>query len=198
MIKLIIFDLSGVCFTNEEPPYIKYLCEEYNYKHEEFDNFYQSMLVKAETGKITGEEVWSILIERYNIPKTTNQIVDEMMELKEAKLETLDLAFLLRKNYKVTYLTNYCKLYWDAIIKIFDLSKWFNFGLVSYQIGHRKPSKEGFLALMKKFDAKPKETLFIDDSKSNLAEAEKLGITTLLFTNPSNLRKDLKLQGIKA
>jgi len=198
MIKLIIFDLSGVCFTNEEPIYIKELCEKYKYNHKEFNNFYQEMLMKAEIGKLTGEELWSILIEEYDIPKTITQIVDEMMELKEAKLETLNLASKLKNKCKVVYLTNYNKLYWEVIAKKFDLSKWFDSGIVSYQIGFRKPAKEGFLALIRTFKVKPEETLFIDDSKNNLIEAEKLGLKTLLFENPEKLREDIQSLGIKA
>ena len=198
MIKLIIFDLSGVCFTNEEPPYIIELCKKYDYNHKEFDELYQSMLVKAEVGKLTGEEVWSALIEKYNIPKTIFQIVDEMMELKEAKLDTLGFASNLKNKVITVYLTNYCKLYWDAISSKFDMSRWFSDGFVSYQLGFRKPARQCFEIIMKKYKIKAEEIIFIDDSLLNLKEAISLGIKAIIFKDINQLKKELINLGIKA
>jgi len=192
MIKLIIFDLSGVCFTNEEPIYLEALCKKYGYDYKEFDDFYQSMLVKAEVGKMKGEELWSILIEKYKIPKTTAQIVDEMMELKEPKLDTLNFAKELKNKIKVIYLTNYTRHYWDAISKIFNMKKWFSSGFVSYQLGFRKPSIESFKFIMNKYKVSPKEVLFVDDSQKNLDSAKSLGINTILFNSVSQLKRDVK------
>ena len=191
MIKLIIFDLSGVCFTNEEPPYILELCKKYNYNHNEFNNFYQSMLIKAEVGKMTGEEVWSNLIERYNIPKTISQIVDEMIELKEPKLETLKFASELKNKIKTVYLTNYNRLYWDAILKKFNMSEWFSSGFVSYQLGFRKPAADCFKIILNKYNLNSDEVIFIDDSQSNLEEARKLGINVILFKDVKQLKRDI-------
>jgi putative hydrolase of the HAD superfamily len=191
MIKLIIFDLSGVCFTNEEPIYIDFLCKKYGYDYKEFNAFYQSMLVKAEVGKMTCEELWAILIEKYDIPKTVSQIVDEMMELKEPKLDALDLASQLKKKLEIVYLTNYNKLYWNAIKDKFDMNKWFSSGFVSYQLGVRKPSSECFNIILNEYNLKPSEVIFIDDFQSNLDEAKKLGIFTILFKDKDNLAKDI-------
>src|SRR5437868_6302541 len=42
-----------------------------------------------------------------------------------------------------------------------------------------------------KVKVKPEETLFIDDKQINLPPAEQLGMKTLLFTTPEQLREDL-------
>ena len=104
------------------------------------------------------------------------------MTLKEENPETMDLIKKLRKKgYKITYLTNYNKDYWEAIKQKFDLNPYFDYGLVSYQIKARKPSPIGFKKLMDYFAVKPAETIFTDDSMKNLLEAEKLGINTIHF-----------------
>jgi len=191
MIKLIIFDLSGVCFTNEEPIYLADLCKKYKYDYKEFDNFYQSLLVKAEKDEITGEQVWKEVLKRYPLPKTISQIVDEMMQLKQPHLETLNFAKELKGKIKTVYLTNYNKLYWNAISKKFRMDEWFSEGFVSYHLKDRKPAIKCFEIILQKYNLKPEEIIFLDDSKPNLENAKKLGMNTILFTNINQLKRDI-------
>jgi len=191
MIKLIIFDLSGVCFTNEEPIYLADLCKKYKYDYKEFDNFYQSLLVKAEKDEITGEQVWKEVLKRYPLPKTISQIVDEMMQLKQPHLETLNFAKELKDKIKTVYLTNYNKLYWNAISKKFRMDEWFSEGFVSYHLKDRKPAIKCFEIILQKYNLKPEEIIFLDDSKPNLENAKKLGMNTILFTNINQLKRDI-------
>ena len=43
----------------------------------------------------------------------------------------------------------------------------------------------------------PKETLFIDDNKKNIDSAKEMGINTILFENPEQLKSELKSFKIK-
>lgn len=196
MIKLIIFDLSDVCFSLEEPPFIKEFAEKHGIDYEEFDKTYQEMLVKAEVDELTGEYVWEQLGRIYNIKIDVKKAIADMMAMKVPYQAQLDLAKELRKGYKTAYLTNYNKAYWDVIRKKFDLSPYFDFGVVSYQIKARKPAPKGFLLIMERFKAKPEETIFVDDSEKNLVKAAELGINTIHFKSTGQLVKDLKALGV--
>ncbi|WP_349898510.1 HAD-IA family hydrolase [Parafrigoribacterium soli] len=48
--------------------------------------------------------------------------------------------------------------------------------LVSFQLGARKPDDEANLRALRHYDARPEDTLFIDDSRANVASAASLGM----------------------
>jgi len=50
--------------------------------------------------------------------------------------------------------------------------------------------------LLDRFQLKAVETLFIDDNDRNINAAEKLGIKSILFHSPQQLKKDLRKSGI--
>ena len=182
MIKLILFDLSDVCFTAEEPPYLKEFAARHELNYEEFEKFYVDLLVKAEVDEISGEGIWDRIFSHFHIEdETFEKVMEEMMKLKKPIYETLEFAKKLRKDYKTAYLTNYNKDYWEYIKKKFDLNPYFDFGIVSYQIKSRKPSQEGFKAILDHLGYNPEEAIFTDDSIKTLSEAKKLGINTIQF-----------------
>jgi putative hydrolase of the HAD superfamily len=174
MIRLVIFDLSDVCFTAEEPPFLKHFAEKYGLQFREFNSFYQELLIKSETSIISGIEVWKQTLKKFKLSENPTKIIKDMIRLKRAHPNVLAIAKQLRKNVKTAYLTNYNEDYWNEILKRFDMKTYFDAGIVSYMIKARKPDKNGFLELMNKFGVKPNETIFIDDSEKNLASAAEL------------------------
>ena len=56
----------------------------------------------------------------------------------------------------------------------------------------RKPDKKIYEIVLKQLRVRPEETVFIDDSKSNIKTAQSLGMKAVLFTSYPNLVKDLK------
>lgn len=196
MIKTIIFDLSDVCFNCEEPPFLIAFAKKYKLDFSDFDKRYQELLYQAENGIITGREVWRRALEHFSITADIDVIISEMIDGKEPFQDTLDLVKRLRENYKTAYFTNYNEDYWKLIEDKFDLTKYFDFGLVSYQIGARKPAVLGFEFILKKFGVKPEEAVFIDDTAKNLENPKKLGIHTIQFKGVSQLATELQGLGV--
>lgn len=188
-IKLIIFDLSNVCFSSEEPEFIHNFCEKHKINENKFDEEYQKLLKKSEIDEISGINVWEMMLKKYSINENPQDIISEMMKGKLAHADVLNIAKKLKdEGYKVTYLTNYNKDYWIPITKMWDMDDYFSGGIVSYEIKARKPDVIGFKTLMARFRAIPEDTLFIDDSEGNLVEAGKLGIKTHHFKNSEELK----------
>ena len=181
MIKLIIFDLSNVCFNSEEDIFLEKFCRKHNLNLMEMSEFYYGLNEKSERDEISGEEVWKKVLTKYKIKAQPIQVMIDVMRLKKPVPKTLQFIKGLRKKYKTAYLTNYNKAYWNIMEKKFDLSEWFDYGIVSFQIKHRKPEAEGFTAIMTCFGVKPEETVFTDDAEKNLVQAGKLGIHTIHF-----------------
>ena len=196
-IKLVIFDLSNVCFSLEEPPYIHDFCLKHNLDEKEFDDLYQEFLKKAEVGEMSGQEVWRIMLEKYKIGLNPIEIIKEMMDRKYEHQDVLDIVKKIKDtNLPVVYLTNYNEDYWKFIADRWDMSQYFSSGLVSYEIGARKPAPSGFLKLMDIYKAKPEQTLFIDDMEGNLTKAKEVGIKGHLFTGTKELIEFLKEENI--
>lgn len=192
-IKLIIFDLSNVCFSMEEPPFIHDFCLKHDLDEKVFDQEYQELLKKAEVDEISGEQIWKQMLPKYGVKENPEKLIKEMIDSKYEHPEVLAIAKELKnKGLPVVYLTNYNKDYWELIVKRWNMDKYFSFGIVSYQIKARKPAPEGFKKFMEIYQVKPKEILFIDDSEKNLAKAREYGIQGHLFRGTPELADFLK------
>lgn len=68
---------------------------------------------------------------------------------------------------------------------------------LSHEIGMRKVNPAPFRFILKKLKIKPKEILFVDNDKEKIDIAKKVGMQTVIFKNPVQLRKNLKKLGVK-
>jgi 2-haloacid dehalogenase len=78
----------------------------------------------------------------------------------------------------------------------FDFLTWFDGTLVSAFEGIAKPDLEIFLRLLDRFDLRPETTLMIDDSCRNIDAAAQVGMPTVRFTTPGDLRTRLERAGV--
>ena len=196
MIKLIIFDLSGVVGNAEEPVYLEQFAKKNSIQLDELEGIYYEYLKKSERGEIPLRVVWEKTMEKFGISGNYKDYVKEMMKLKKFDGKVLDFVLKLRKEYKTAYFTNYAEEYWEVHETMIDISKYFDFGVVSCKIGSRKPEPKGFKVIMEHFDVKPEETVFLDDSEKNLANAKEIGISTIHFKNLGQLKAEFKKIGI--
>jgi hypothetical protein len=68
--------------------------------------------------------------------------------------------------------------------------------IVSGRVGVKKPDPKIFSFLLKRFDAKPSETVFVDDDAANVDAAKKAGIRAVQFVSVEQLLNDFKRFGI--
>jgi 2-haloacid dehalogenase len=73
--------------------------------------------------------------------------------------------------------------------EFFDL---FDDMVISGEVGHVKPEPEIFQILLDKIGRPAEECLFIDDSLTNIGQAQKLGFATILFQSPQQLESSLR------
>jgi 2-haloacid dehalogenase len=78
----------------------------------------------------------------------------------------------------------------------FDFLNWFDFTVISGEIGLAKPNREVFDFLLEKTGRRAEECVFIDDSPANVAAARALGFDVIHFRSPEQLRDDLTGRGI--
>lgn len=95
------------------------------------------------------------------------------------------------KGYRVYALSNWNKELYDQTVDDFPFLDWFDGKIISSEIGMKKPDENIYQLLLKTYGIDPARALFIDDNKDNIVTAERLGITSILFTTPEALRASL-------
>jgi 2-haloacid dehalogenase len=70
--------------------------------------------------------------------------------------------------------------------------------VVSGREGVTKPDPEIFLLACSRLGVAPESVVFVDDSPANVAGAEAVGMTGLLFRSAEQLRADLVASGLLA
>ena len=184
MIKNVVFDLGQVLFRFEPMQLVsKYAKSEEDRRTLAavvFDRLYWDRL---DLGTIEDEELLGLACERlperlrekgrlayynwiYNMP--------EMPGMREV------VSRAKKMGARVFVLSNISR-YFASHAKEFSLLSEFEYCLFSAEVGVVKPQREIFARLTEAVGILPEETLFIDDSKINIAGAEAFGIKGYLF-----------------
>jgi len=192
MIKTIIFDLAEVYLTgllgleNSLEPLLEESAEEI---HKEFHN---KELILLFFGRISEIEYWESLINQNNwnikIPTLKKLVRENFTEIEGTRKIIEELK---THDFKLGLLSDHAKEWIEFCEKKYNYHKLFNEVVYSFEIGRLKPAQEPFEEILKRLRTKPQECIFIDDNKINLSTANNLGIKTIHFKNPKQLRKDL-------
>jgi 2-haloacid dehalogenase len=78
----------------------------------------------------------------------------------------------------------------------YEFLRWFDGTVVSSSEGIIKPDPRIFTLLMERFALVPEATLLIDDSERNVEAAGLLGMRTVRFQSPEDLRRRLEDAGL--
>jgi 2-haloacid dehalogenase len=100
-------------------------------------------------------------------------------------------------NYKILALTNWSAETFPVALKRFDFLHWFEGIVVSGTEKTRKPFLDIYQITLDRYQLNPKKSLFIDDNKRNIEAAEELGIQTIHFQNPIQLKTAIEYMGIE-
>ena len=95
-------------------------------------------------------------------------------------------------NYKVVALTNWSAETFPIALERFDFLHWFEGIVVSGTEKMRKPFNEIYELTLNRFKIEASQSLFIDDNARNIEAAKKMGINTIRFNNPTQLKSELR------
>lgn len=194
MIKNIVFDFGQV-LVHFDTEYMtkQYIKDEKDAVLAEkviFDRLYWDRL---DAGTISDEELIKCVKERLpeHLHKSAEDIymnwIYNIPEIEGMK----DLIKSLKKDYGVSiYLLSNISTYLASHSDEIPILKEMDGCVFSAVCGFTKPNHEIFNHLCEKFNIKPEETIFIDDSEINTKSAELFGIKAYLFKkDPDNLKK---------
>ncbi len=195
MIKNIIFDIGNV---------LSDFCWEKFLEERGFDRAMVDRIGRAsvwnedwyefDKGVYTDEEVVDLFIE--NDPEIADEIhkgfdnVEGMVRLRPRTFPWI--KDLKERGYKVYYLSNFshkaeiqCP---DSVSFIPEMDG----GILSYKVKMTKPDPEIYKLLLKMYDLKAEDCVFIDDTPRNVEAAEKLGIHGIQFKEYEQVFEELE------
>lgn len=192
MIKAVIFDLGGVLFTNGTKKFIQDISAKYNLDPEAVKDIMDGDVgSQYREAKITRDQFWEIVLEKLNIKEDIKTLEDQWISGYDLIEGTKDIIFDLAKKYKVYYLSDNVRERVERINDRYDFLEWFEDGVFSHEVGVRKPNPVIYRYTLKKAQVLPEEAVFIDDKQSALDPAKEMGIVTILFESPEQLRQRL-------
>jgi HAD superfamily hydrolase (TIGR01509 family) len=199
MLKGVIFDWAGTCATEGEPLIDPRLHAKTGLGLQELNEKTVDLYNAYAVGALSTELFWQKILECFGLQDDT-EITSEILTrsyLDSSKVfpQVLEVAADLRmRGVVVGLLSNSTPLMRDYLHRSVPTNNYFDFEAYSCDrdVADLKPHLKPFEVILKKMNVSPQETLFIDNSSSNIEAAEKLGMQTLLFITPERFVKDLK------
>ncbi|MBI5371213.1 MAG: HAD family phosphatase [Sphingobacteriales bacterium] len=200
-INTIIWDLGGV-LIDWNPDYV--FNEQYFESAQKRDYFFQHVCThdwneEQDAGRSIVEAT-QLLVTRF--PDWEKQIRDYYGRwtdmLNGPVQDTVDLfrELIDMNRYKHYALTNWQANLFDIALVRYNFLHWFDGRVVSGEEKTRKPFPDFYQRLLDRYAVEPGKALFIDDNLRNVKAAEGLGITSIHFQSPAQLRASLKERNI--
>ncbi|HET6543081.1 MAG TPA: HAD family phosphatase [Chryseolinea sp.] len=199
-IDTIIFDLGGV-LIDWDP---RYLYRKIFKTEEEVTWFLQNICTpewndKQDAGR-SFEEATQELIEKH--PEWELPIrawYDRWQETIPGPVhETVEILKHFKENptHRLYALTNWSAETFPWALNTFQFLHWFEGIVVSGIEKTRKPYPEFYKILFERYNIDPRRALFIDDNIKNIEGGKAVGLTTIHFQSPQQLRTDLQRAGL--
>jgi len=196
LIKSIVFDLGNVLLDFDPERYLEALGYQGRVKEQlKSEIFKTDEWLMLDRGTISQEDAVEIWQQRN--PDLRGEIADVMTEwekiltLKKDSLEIL--KSLAAENYNLYILSNFHEKAFAYVSNKYNFFDYFDGKVISADIGMIKPDPEIYEHLLNKFNLEAETTLFIDDSKKNIAAAINKGIRVIHFKDAKSLKEELKL-----
>lgn len=195
MIKGIIFDIGGVLVDVKIKSFFEHFVRQTGFSKEQL----YSMIImggewdRFEKGLITEEQL-KVKIERdHGIkPELMDKMASNWRNTLSPVKETIGIARKLKGRYKLFALSNVDKETTRLCFDRFDFYRHFDGVVLSWRVHMRKPEREIYEYTLKRMGLKPGEVVFIDNFPLNLPTVKRMGIHTILYRDPKQLRRELK------
>jgi 2-haloacid dehalogenase len=201
-VKNIIFDLGGV-LVDWNPDYV--FLDEFGGDRKKMQRFYDEVCTfDWNENQDAGYPLAQATEDRVALfPEQEAQIRmyygrwEEMLGGPIAGTVALLKKLVDHPDYRVVALTNWSAETFPIALARFDFLHWFEGIVVSGTERTRKPFPEIYQTTLERFSLEAPASLFIDDNARNIAAAAALGIQTIQFKNPDQLKTDLRTKGIR-
>jgi len=195
-IDTIIFDLGGV-LLDWSPSYV--YTETYFDSPEKRDYFFNNICTnewneEQDAGRSIVEATQMLVKQFPEWEQPVRDFYGRWTEMLRGPIpQSVEIFRQLKESgkYKIYALTNWqTELFALALVR-YNFLHWFDGRVVSGDEKTRKPFPEFYQRLLNRYHVSPQQALFIDDNLRNVKAGEAMGITSIHFHSPDQLRKEL-------
>jgi putative hydrolase of the HAD superfamily len=196
-IKAVIFDWGGVLIEDPGPPMMRYLADAIGVPLETFVETHRRFVADYRTGRISEATFWERLCAEFGVPVPKKGLWGPAFEAAyQHKPEMFDLARRLANNgLKIALLSNTempaVEFFYKQGYDFFDAL------VFSCNEGTKKPERKIYEITLARLKCKPAQAVLIDDHESCIEGARAVGLNTILFESPSQVRDELNRLGVR-
>jgi len=191
--KVIYFDWGGVVANDPGDEFLGQLLKAIGASDVQVEQIFETYMASFMRGELSEADYWRELYTVYgfSIPDTISAEFKKWKGLV-ANYEVLALADEAKSHgIRVAILSNVIEPTYNVLEQVGYYAQ-FDSVIASCKVGYAKPDPEIYEIALGRFDAKPAETVFIDDKQKLLDPAAALGMHTILAQNPVQLIRDVR------
>jgi putative hydrolase of the HAD superfamily len=196
--EVLLFDLIGVV-VKVNPKSVDILFRLTGFDEEKlFQIWLTSPTARAfDLGRIPPDEYASGMIREMGLPLKPDEFLamyrQSVLGLYDG---TVSLLNRLKGRYRLVCLSNLNEILWPPIRDEFRLGQLLDAAYLSFEIGLLKPEEEIYRYVLDRLECLPGAVAFFDDSESNVATANRLGIDGYLVQGIAEVQAQLERIGI--
>ena len=192
MIKWILFDQARVQTYDVFSRKDFYSINGKQFPAKELESiFYIPKYRKFSVGEIDETELISIFLQQKNIALDVENYIEIFKKGIESIEGMKEILKSLSEKYSLATLINEGSEWANYKLDASGFRKFFKENFISGDLKVAKPNPEIYRIALEKLNIKPEECIFIDDKIKNCEAAEKIGIKSIVFENPIQLKKEL-------
>lgn len=194
MIKNVVFDIGNVLIKFRPLEFLKGKYKDKKLVQELYKLIFKSdEWIMLDRGTITEEDAEDNFCKRSPQNQAYIKEVIRDWHAMHVPIEgTVEILKMLKKSgYRIYLLSNYHKKAFKIVQERFEFLKRVDGKIISSEVKLLKPEEEIYNLLLKTYNLKPKETIFIDDTLVNIQMARELDINGICFKNSGALYKEL-------
>ncbi|HEX2722954.1 MAG TPA: HAD family phosphatase [Gemmatimonadaceae bacterium] len=198
-IRHVFFDIGGVLATNGwDRTQRRAAVEHFGLDAEDFQLRHEEMVGPLEEGQVSIDEYLAVTIFCRPRSFAIDSFRDFIFAQSRPYQETIQIAREVADGcrYWVMTLNNESAELNRHRIMTFGLNEIFDAYLSSCWLGLRKPTRKFYDRALSIAQADPRLSVFIDDREQNLTPAASLGMSTILYKSPEQLRTELAELGV--
>ncbi|TGD81546.1 HAD family hydrolase [Hymenobacter wooponensis] len=194
-ITTIVFDLGGV-LIDWNP---RYLYKQLFTDEQEMESFLSTVTTsdwneEQDAGRTIAEGTALLVAKHPEHRELIEHFYGRWPEMLGGAIQgTVDVLTELRNSgrYRLYALTNWSEETFPIALEQFEFLHWFEGIVVSGTEKSRKPFADFYQTLLTRYQIEPGQAVFIDDNERNIHAAQAVGLQTVHFQSPEQLRTEL-------
>lgn len=198
MIKAIIFDLGNVTIKFDETSTFKKWASCGKKSFDEVKRYYQNSPTRKafERGEITPKRFYDRFVKDLGLKLNYDDFKENYCNIFTKNAEVEEIIKALKGKVKLILLSNTNVLQYEFSKRKFKIINEFDYYVLSYKVGLRKPNPSIFLKAVKQSGFLPFNCAYFDDIREFIFIARFFGIKAFQYRNIKKLKKDLKSIGV--